>query len=71
MKNTITILLCLLLFSTKLFAQEEMQISKNAVSLDLLVFDQAYSLNYERVFVGKKNSFVPKVGVYIHPYSTG
>jgi hypothetical protein len=62
----------LLLFSPKLFAQEEeMQISKNAISLDLLVFDQTYSLNYERAFIVNKFAIVPKVGVYIHPYSLG
>lgn len=70
MKNTITILLCLLLFSPKLSAQEEeMQISKNAIELDLLNFDRLYNLNYARAFVKKKWAFIPKVGIYIHPYS--
>jgi hypothetical protein len=72
MKNTITTLLCLLLFSTKLLAQEEMQISKNAVTLDFSTFDhQVYSLNYERAFTIKHFAVVPKVGIYIHPYGGG
>ncbi len=70
MKNiTLISLLCLLLFSPKLLAQEEMQISKNAVELDLLSFDRLYNFNYERAFVMKKWAIIPKIGIYIHPYS--
>jgi hypothetical protein len=65
MKNTITIFLCFLLFSHKLFAQEKMQISKNAIGLDLFNFDRLYNLNYSRAFVKKKWAIIPKVGVFL------
>lgn len=62
----------MILFSFKLFAQDEIQISKNAISLDCSTFDnQVYSLNYERAFLIKHFAIVPKVGIYIHPYGGG
>jgi hypothetical protein len=72
MKNTIAILLCLLLFSPKLSAQEEeMQISKNAIELDLFNFDRLYNLNYSRAFAKKNWAIIPKVGIYIAPNRGG
>lgn len=69
MKSTTTILLCLLFFSPKLSAQEEeIQISKNAISLDIGAFSGFYSLNYERAFVKRKFAIIPKFGLYIFPY---
>ncbi len=62
-------MLCLLLFSPKLSAQEEMQISKNAVELDFFNFDRLYNLNYKRAFFMNKCAIIPKVGIFIDPYS--
>lgn len=67
MKYPIVLSLVLLLSSPKLFAQEEMQISKNAASLDIGAFYGFYSLNYERTLLEKNFAIVPKVGLYIHP----
>lgn len=62
---TIISLLSLLLFPPKLFAQEEMQVSKNAVELDFFNFDRLYNLNYSRAFVKKNWAVVPKIGIHI------
>lgn len=70
MKNVLTILLCLLLFTSKLSAQEEeMQISKHAVELDLFNFERLYNLNYKRAFVINKWAVIPKIGIFIDPLS--
>lgn len=67
---TIISLLSLLLFSPKLFAQEEMQISKHAVELNFFNFDRLYNLNYRRAFVMNKWAVIPKVGLFIDPSSS-
>lgn len=71
MKTIIITVLYLSLFSPNLFAQEEMQISKNAIELDLLNFDKWYNLNYSRSFVKNKWAIIPKVGIYVLPNKGG
>lgn len=46
-----------------------MQISKNAIELDIFNFNKFYNLNYSRAFVKKDWAIVPKVGVFIGSFS--
>ena len=70
MKTKYIVLLCLLSFGSRLFAQDNIRFKKNAISITAPAFTRLFSINYERVLRQKSWITIANVGFYYLPINS-